>query len=265
MISFQNNYTFSGKNEYFDFVIHSYLGDREEQQDTSGYFISDNCGAVALCDGMGGHRGGKLAGKIGAETLISACEKSENEQSIRKRYIDAATEADRKISALCDESGSRLMAGTTAVSVFLYKRLLQWISVGDSRIYLARNSDFIQVTTDHNLKTLLNFQLQAGEIEKQEYDSKIADGNMLVSFFGMGGLMFIDTNDSMLPLEKNDTVFLTTDGLYKLLNDELIKEILMNFKNSRDAADALIYKAKRQSEKTDVSMDNTTFAIIKIK
>ena len=45
MISFQNNYTFSGKNEYFDFVIHSYLGDREEQQDTSGYFISDNCGA----------------------------------------------------------------------------------------------------------------------------------------------------------------------------------------------------------------------------
>ena len=115
------------------------------------------------------------------------------------------------------------------------------------------------------MKTLLNFQLQAGEIEKQEYDSKIADGNMLVSFFGMGELMFIDTNDHMLPLEKNDTVFLTTDGLYKLLNDELIKEILMNFKNSRDAADALIYKAKRQSEKTDVSMDNTTFAIIKIK
>ena len=88
---------------------------------------------------------------------------------------------------------------------------------------------------------------------------------MLVSFFGMGELMFIDTNDHMLPLEKNDTVFLTTDGLYKLLNDELIKEILMNFKNSRDAADALIYKAKRHSEKTDVSMDNTTFAIIKIK
>lgn len=265
MISSKDYYTFSGKNKYFDFVIHSVLGNRGEQQDTSGYFISDYCGAVALCDGMGGHKGGKLAGKIGAETLISACERLKDEQSIRSCYIDAAAEADRKINALLDEEGNKLMAGTTAVSVFLYKRLLQWLSVGDSRIYLLRNNDFIQATTDHNMKTLLNFQLEAGEIEKQEYDSKISDGNMLVSFLGMGGLMFIDTNNPMLLLEKNDTVFLTTDGLYKLLDDELIKEILINFKNSADAADALIYKAKRQAEKTDASMDNTTFAIIKIK
>ena len=265
MISSEDNYTFSVKNEYFELVIHSVLGDRAEQQDSSGCFISESCGAVVLCDGMGGHKGGKLAGRIGAETLLSACEELTDGRNIKSRYVAAAAEADRKISALLDGDGERLMAGTTAVSVFLHKRLLQWLSVGDSRIYLLRNNDFIQATTDHNLKTLLDFRLRSGEIEKEEYDSEISNGNALVSFLGMGGLTFVDTNDHMLPLEKNDTVFLTTDGLYKLLCDDLIKEILANFKNPADAAIALTYKAERQAKKTDTPMDNTTFAIIKIK
>ena len=49
------------ENKYIKLSIVSQIGDREEQQDSAGYFVTDNKLFVTVCDGMGGHDNGELA------------------------------------------------------------------------------------------------------------------------------------------------------------------------------------------------------------
>lgn len=264
MKSDKDNYTLSEKNKAFDMVISSEIGDREEQQDASGFIVEDNRGIVIICDGMGGHDCGKLASNLAVNKFLEEYDNFNNYYGIKDFYCSTAERINTKISNLEDAFGNKIMTGTTIVSVFINKSSLHWLSIGDSRIYLYRNGDFVQINTDHNLKTLLEKQLSANEITKAEYDAQMVNGNTLVSFLGMGELKYIDSNDSEFKLNAGDIVLLTTDGLYKMLNDNTIKEVLDNFPDVRDIAHVLSIKANKFSKKNAMQMDNTTFAIIKI-
>lgn len=55
--------------------------------------------------------------------------------------------------------------GTTAVVVAKVDDNLLWASVGDSRLYIYRNDELMQITTDHSMVQQL---LDAGEITKEE-------------------------------------------------------------------------------------------------
>ena len=264
MKSDKDNYTFSEKNKVFDMIITSEIGDREEQQDASGFIVEDNRGIVTICDGMGGHDCGKLASNLAVNEFLEEYDNFNNYHSAKDFYCSTAESANAKISNLKDAFGKKLMAGTTIVSVFINEHSLYWLSIGDSRIYLYRNGDFVQINTDHNLKTLLEKQFSVDEITKDEYNAQIVNGNTLVSFLGMGELKYIDSNESDFKLNSGDIVMLTTDGLYKMLTDNTIKEVLDNFPDVRDIAHVLSIKANKFSKKNAMQMDNTTFAIIKI-
>lgn len=67
----------------------------------------------------------------------------------------------------------KLNAGSTLVAVMLdSSRNLYWNSVGDSRLYLFRDGDFAQITQDHNYTTVLLEKLNAGMIDREEFNSE---------------------------------------------------------------------------------------------
>ena len=75
----------------------------------------------------------------------------------------------------------------------------------------------------------------------------------------------VDYNNLPLPLLPGDRLVIMSDGLYKVLPDADILNIVNNFSNVNETAMALEIKAEKTATKNGISRDNTTIAVLKIK
>lgn len=221
-VNASNNLTISGE---------SIIGDRKYQQD---YFLftSDtddpaikNTGLLAvICDGMGGLEGGEIASRVCAETIYNGfyqMGKTDNVCQVLKGLVAAA---DEEVSALKDKHGNKLRCGTTAIAVAVCGSKAYWVSTGDSRIYFYHNGRLEQITRDHNFKLLLQEQCNAGYITQQDVDSD-KQKEALISYVGKGGDLIIDTGEFEFGSSQNDLILLCSDGLYKSLSADEIKNV----------------------------------------
>ena len=263
MQSHKNNYTLYDENAVFEVALLSVIGDREDQQDSAGYQMKKNEGLIAVCDGMGGHEGGQIASTLATEVLLDSYLEEFPLDDPHSWLMDIAGDIDKRIALLKNRNGELMKAGSTIVAVCIREKELYWLSVGDSRIYLFRKGELVRATADHNYKQILDRQYKSGQINEETYNGNIEKGEALVSFLGLDGLPFIESNDIPFELLSGDKILLTTDGLYKVLSDENIKSIISNFENINDALTAIEAKAQRCAEK--IIRDNMTVALIKVK
>lgn len=253
------------ENTAFQFTALSIIGDREEQQDSIGYLLKNDEGLVVVCDGMGGHKGGKIASDLAVQVFIECYSNNCFDCYNSDGLIEAAHRADEMISQLKDQYGDFLKAGSTLVSILIKNKKLLWCSVGDSRAYLIRNSEMVQLTQDHNYHTVLVEKFNAGLIDTIQFEKEDERGEALISFLGIGNLRLIDYNITPFELQKDDKIIIMTDGLYKIVNDSEIARILDNFNNIDETVLALEMKAKKNTKNLQFSRDNMTIAVIKIK
>ena len=258
----KDNYLISTENKRFKVYFISSLGDRADQQDSAGFLLDDENGTVIICDGMGGHKGGKLASRLSVETYLERVT-SIRPDCINRDLIDLVRDIDEDVADLKDEDGNPLRAGSTLIAVFIKNDLLYWISVGDSRIYILRKDEFIQVTEDHIYELALKENIKAGEITQEFYNEEIDKSEALISFLGAGELPIISSNETGFKLQPDDVVVLMSDGLYKNLTDDYIKGILINFKNPAESLSSLDLQSMRNAHKENKSRDNLTVALIK--
>lgn len=237
----------------------SIIGTRESQQD-SLYLQHVQESAIAIvCDGMGGMEGGELASQTAVRMLAEDFEE-ELEENIPEFYRKEAVKMDTAVARLSGESGKPMHAGTTIVSIIIIEDKLYWLSVGDSRIYIFRGNEFVQVNQEHNYKMYLDLELQAGRISEQEYQERIAKGDALISYLGIGNLSLMDINPVPFRLQGGDTILLCSDGLYKRLDDTEILEIIKcGLPDVEEAAHEL---TRVVMEKTFGSQDNTSVILI---
>jgi protein phosphatase len=109
-------------------------------------FISDRLYVVA--DGMGGHQGGEVASETAVRTMRESFV-----ESTPDGLLEAAHEAnDAVIDRASDDPDLRGM-GTTLVAIAPTAdgEAVAWINVGDSRLYLLRDGELVQVSEDHSL------------------------------------------------------------------------------------------------------------------
>lgn len=263
--SHKDNTSISDENTVFSMAILSVIGDREEQQDCFGYSLQAEEGIVAICDGMGGHAGGQKASNTAISHLIG---NYDNNYPVLAPdvFLRAETDTiDSEIKAFLTDDGVNLNAGTTLVCVFIRDKQLYWMSVGDSRLYLYRSGQLVQVTQDHVYQIVLDGLLEKGEITQLEYVREEVKGEALISYLGIGNLQLVDNNTTPFTLKSGDKLLLMSDGLYKSVPDSEIKTILENFTNSSDALQALNLKAEKNAKKTFLNRDNTTVSLLQIK
>lgn len=265
MNNYQDFQIMNDGNSVFDLSVISAIGDRDEQQDSFGYNLRCDEGIVVICDGMGGRDAGSMASSVAVKNILDTYEGNFSGVSITELLIDCANKTDEKVSKLCDENGKSLKAGTTMVAVVIKDNALYWCSVGDSRAYLARKGEFVQFTQDQNYKTVLDEKLRANLITEEAYAKEMKRGEALISFLGIGNLSLIDYNNLPLQLEKDDKIIIMTDGLYKVLDDDEIARVADNFSNIEETLNALEMKTKKQAKKKNISRDNMTVALIKIR
>jgi protein phosphatase len=253
------------ENTAFQLAALSVIGDRDDQQDSLGYSLKQDEGLIVVGDGMGGHEGGKLASELAVEVFLSHYDESRWSDNQTGVLVEAAKKADEMISQLKNADGALLKAGSTIVSIVVNRKKLMWCSVGDSRAYLMRDGEMVQLTLDHNYHTVLVEKMNAGLLDRREFEQENMRGEALISFLGIGNLALIDYSESPLELKKDDKIIIMSDGLYKIVTDAEIARILDNFNNIGEAVQALELKARKKAKNDREARDNMTVALIKIK
>jgi len=243
----------------YEVAMRSIPGTRAQQQDYAFYQAGPDRVFAVVCDGMGGMDEGFTASAVATEKIKEQYCCKNPAESYSSFFMRSVEIIDECVYSLKNTQGERLNAGTTIVAAVIEDDRLYWLSVGDSRLYLLRENEIVQVTRDHNYFLSLNQLAQENRIDRREYEYEAARGEALISYIGMGGVQIADINEIPFRLMHGDTVLLTSDGLSKALPDWEILRIL----SGSDVASALDSLIDRSVEYSAAFQDNTTCIAIR--
>lgn len=239
----------------------SVLGTRKTQQDS--FYVtkvpSDKFAFAIVCDGMGGLAGGELASSSAIVHIKEQVNSKMDIYSLKEAMHNATISANAAVRELRTEEGTYVKCGTTMVAVSIKEGKMNWLSVGDSKIYLLRGNVMSTLTNEHNYK----FMASCRENDNSFIFNQDIRPDALVSFLGAESLTYIDINPEPMELLDGDTVILCSDGLYKSLTEEQIKVIFSyEYENLQKAAEFLTTAATMEAR---VHQDNTTVIVLKYK
>jgi protein phosphatase len=247
------------------------IGKRSSQQDSiifpdqSSMYVGDTTRFIcALSDGMGGLAAGEVASKLATETIFSdyyaQCWKKPA-KSYSAFFQAEAEQINEKILDIKNENGDPLRAGATLIATVLDGKNLYYLNIGDSRIYLFRNGEVLQITKDQNYLSLLMQEVARGEITLNEANTH-PKKDALISYCGIRELKLQETNEEPIVLQKQDVLMLCSDGLYRVLpQNEMLSIINDNLVDMNLAAYRLTNAALQKNYR---GQDNTSVILIKI-
>jgi protein phosphatase len=103
---------------------------------------------AVVADGVGGLKAGEVAAQLAVDVILKILSDSEGEQPLLSLQT-AFSEANEAINNLAIANPAFTGMSTTAACVWIIGDRLFIASVGDSRIYLLRGENILQLTTDH--------------------------------------------------------------------------------------------------------------------
>ena len=176
-----------------------------------------------LADGMGGMMDGEKASAAGVASCLDFFDNVSEKGFYPGWMRDMAFQANQDtIQALGDTAGK---GGSTLVAVHIQGNEANWITVGDSHLYLFRDKQLVQLNKDHNLATKLARMVSEGLMSREDAESH-PQRRALTSYLGIEDEMEIDGNDSPLQLSPEDVMFLSSDGVFGTLSDEEMANVL---------------------------------------
>jgi len=243
----------------------THIGTRDYQEDS--FYVTDASSTQGdtpikaygiVCDGMGGLENGSKASRLATDIMKEVFDDIITEKGIETRLIKEIYSIDTRVMEECG-AGSGFKAGTTLVAAMILGKRLHWVGVGDSRIYVMRGDEIVQVTQDHNFMLKLRKSVEEGLITQEEADAHPQRG-ALISFVGSGNIQYINTNKAGLDLMHGDIVLMCSDGLTKSLSDEKIKSIIQIwYGDMKETANQLTMQS---FDSSDGAKDNTTVVLM---
>ena len=246
--------------ERVNFSSEEFLGDRAAQEDYSLLRISRGGAELlaVLADGMGGHAGGEVASKRAVDSF-AATFGSYPQGSVSAKLGAALHQANNDISFSIKNSPALDGMGCTLVAAHIDEEGLQWISVGDSPLFLFRNKGLTRLNADHSMAPVIEKSLLKGKITTQEANDH-PNRHVLRSAVTGGALALVDTSSSPKPLLMGDVVILASDGLLTLTEKEI--SALINEKNGATAEQLVETLITAVKNKKKPRQDNTTVQIV---
>lgn len=241
--------------------MHQNQGKREYQQDVMSIKNFGPIGVLAiLADGMGGYEGGEIASKLVSENFREFTIEDENIGESLKKYLLKGNEA---IKSYKQEHSEVKSMGTTAIAFFMTEKSCQWVSVGDSPLYVIRNrSKISRINENHSVAGLLDLQVKNGEISREEALSS-GQRHMLTS--AISGENISQMNLSVSWTTRSDDIFiLASDGI-ETISEDRIREIVLGHvpvatqENMQNACEALVQEVMHIGTK---NQDNVTVIML---
>ncbi len=251
------------ENTFYSIEIAQQLGTNEQQEDAVGCVLGDMSALLILCDGMGGLNRGALAAETAVATIKSLSKKMDWEQNPIEFMSRAIRLADEEVYHLRDENDERIKGGCTLIMALLIGRNLYYANVGDSRIYIYEEKEIRQLTQDHNYGEMLKRRFQQGKISEEELKAEWGRAAALTSYIGMGEIKEAFISSQPIKLNRDSVVLLQSDGLYKLVSDDEIRQIVEN--NSRDLERVMTKLFEQAYHNKRNYQDNTSVMLLRMK
>ncbi len=220
------------------------------------YAVVESRSGIAwiVCDGMGGAAGGELAAQLAIDAMRRDLENAP-ERPPAAALKNAILEANR-IIVLRRQNPAFASMGTTIVAVLFSGPEVVISHLGDSRAYLVRDGAIQQLTTDH---TYVQELVDAGKLEPEDALSH-PQAHILTKCIGSEPGIDVDVKNfwvwHVAESEPRDAIVLCSDGLYSLVTDGEIANLLAEHA-PQQACVKLVELAKARG-----GYDNITTAII---
>ena len=132
----------------------------------------------------------------------------ENGAAVRRLLEAGIQNATYMIHAMAEQDPTALGMSTTLSALVVTGSQATIGQVGDSRVYLLRDGELMQITEDH---TLINHHLKAGLITPEEA-ARSTQKNVITRAVGHQDYVEVDT--FQVPLLRGDRFLLCSDGLH---------------------------------------------------
>jgi len=202
---------------------------------------------VAVADGVGGAHGGATAAALVVERLRRSAALARPEAPDLVGGVTAAN-ADLAAARRRDPSLAGMATTLTAAALTTEGRLVV-AHVGDSRGYLLRRGRLTRLTADH---TLVQALVDSGAITSEEARTHPQRNLLLAALHGSAG----DVSGlavSALPAEPGDRLLLCSDGLWGVVPDETLHELLAGGTSPAETARTLLRTALARSTQDNVT------------
>lgn len=205
----------------------SHQGDRAYQEDSCLWLESADQQSLGfvLSDGMGGHAAGDLA----SQTLVNTYAQTFNTRGFSGNVVESLAvslqEGNNQIQALIQDGTGTLGMGATYLAGVVSRDRVNWISVGDSPLYLFRKAKIKQINEDHSMTPIFKEQVATGELTQDEAAKHPRRDDLYSAVMG-GQIEEIDQPTAALPLHIGDIIIAASDGIQVL--DETEMEVIIN-------------------------------------
>lgn len=196
---------------------------RSLQPEVRRHRVGDKGTVFAVCDGMGGAAAGEVASQTAADTIYSELAAAREKPTLEMlaRQVDSALAvANERIFNMARRDATRTGMGTTCSLAAVFEGQLLAAQIGDSRIYVIRGDQILQVTRD---QSLLNQLLDTGQIEEKDIPN-FEHSNVILQALGV--VEQIKTVFTRVGLVRNDVILACSDGLAGPVSDEEMLEIV---------------------------------------
>ncbi len=205
---------------------------KERQSNEDNFFFrvyKEGYAIVAVADGMGGHAAGEVASAIAVD-VISRFTQSDEMPDFYHEFADTKFEdyvvelvkrANSEIYEAAKNDDNKTGMGTTLTLSFISNKRLFIGHVGDSRIYRLSGNTMERLTKDH---TVVEEMLNEGRINKNELINH-PRRHMLTR--ALGTTLEIEVDVEIVSLNKGDILLFCTDGLTSLIEEEEIKQVVL--------------------------------------
>jgi protein phosphatase len=214
---------------------------------------------AALADGMGGHAGGAIASRTVCESFIAAAMQTIGSSS-RDQLLAGLNAANTAVANQVAREPALSGMGSTLIGTLFGPEGLEWVSVGDSPLYLYRNGEIALLNEDHSLAPALDQMAAEGRLSPDEARND-PRRHLLRSAVVGDELELVDLSRQPLELQVGDCVVLASDGIHTLEADEIARVIGAYLDDGCQAiAEALV---RTVEQVRDPHQDNITVLVVK--
>ena len=224
--------------------VHGITDTGKARDNNEDYFLvkrSKNLFIVA--DGMGGHNAGEVASLNATEAVNDhltpeiLAEIKGDRIKINDELNDCLYIANQKILDMAENNTSYVGMGCTLVVALVETGALHISHVGDSRAYLCDENGPNVLTTDHSKVMEL---VEAGQMTLEEARQSPLKNELSQA---IGSPVPIEPDYNYQALKNGDKVLLCSDGLWDMLADEEIHQIVNQGQPAKSICEELIKKA----------------------
>lgn len=212
---------------------------------------------TVLADGMGGHAAGDVASTIACGMFLQsvATLSGTPAERLARGLADANNAIAKKVRANPGLDGM----GATLVGVHFGPTGAEWVSVGDSPLWLWRRGEMVRLNEDHSLAPLLDQMVADGRMDAEAARNDPRRHYLRAAVTGEE-LELVDRSEQPLKLEAGDIVLVASDGLLSLEDEEIRRTITAYAPEGIDAvADALLRAVDQAGV---LHQDNTTVVVV---